>query len=318
MDADSADNIYVVGRSDANIENNSSTGTIAGAYYLIKFNSSGDIVWKRSRFGGMDPHVCKVMVDEGQHGGVFVTGKYFYSGKFDGFLEMFDFNGTYKDQELFGTSGEETPLEMTSGFSVITVAGRTTNTFVGNKPGSDDIFLYTFMKTQNYIYKQKVLEFGGSQGDFVSSIHISGGTDVSGNSWFTTNDLIQSGNSHFRVQKYNYPSLYVTGYLSEEIEDTFRTDSESGTITKLNSYTRVGEDRFDSYIAKFSYLSEAPDANYRMDWFKYLHFGGTDTHNYFDINNAGELIMGITIDNSTTVDTGVYIIKAYDNGTIVD
>ena len=134
---------------------------------------------------------------------------------------------------------------------------------------------------------------------------------------FTTNDLIQSGNSHFRVQKYNYPSLYVTGYLTAEIVDRTVSDTFQ-TITKLNSYTRVGEDRFDSYIAKFSYLSEAPDANYRMDWFKYLDFGGTETHNYFDINNAGELIMGITIDNSTTVDTGVYIIKAYDNGTIVD
>ena len=84
MDADSADNIYVVGTSEANIENNSSAN--GGMYYLIKFNSSGDIVWKRSRMGGMDASACKVMVDEGQHGGVFVTGKYFYSGKFDGFL----------------------------------------------------------------------------------------------------------------------------------------------------------------------------------------------------------------------------------------
>ena len=97
----------------------------------------------------------------------------------------------------------------------------------------------------------------------------------------------------------------------------------SGDITinvnEINSYTRIGNDNiYDSFIAKFSHGDQSFFSPHNNDWLKYLDFGGHETHNYFDINNEGELIMGITIDNSSTADEAAYIIKAYDNGTIIN
>jgi len=213
--------------------------------------------------------------------------------------------------------------------------GTTTSTFLteSNKPGSVDIFLYTFIKGNNAITKGKVLEFGSISADVISSIHVSGGTHYSDYYWLSTSDIRQietqnrqSDNSTFRAYEYGYPSLFVTGFVEREIVDDYKvetgdiTDGILLTINKLNSYSNIyGDDNvYDSFIAKFSHERESPTANYRIDWFKYLDFNGNESHNNFDINSEGELIMGINIDNSSSVDGASYIIKYTDNGTIIN
>ncbi len=84
------------------------------------------------------------------------------------------------------------------------------------------------------------------------------------------------------------------------------------------NYTNRSNNPHDSFIVKLSPRALDTYQNYKIDWLKYLDFGGSETHNYFDINNAGELIMGITIDNESSGNESGYIMKAYDNGTIIN
>ena len=323
MDVDSGDNIYIVGGSPS-----------LNSFYLIKLNSSGDLIYEKS-MNNSGTGACQVMVDEGYHGGIYVTGTIWQTDRYDAFLAKYDFYGNRQDIQYFGTPGNDYPQRMTNDLWSIIIVGTTENTFFysGHKPGSTDIFLHSFLKGSNGFTKKNILEFGGSSADSISSIHVSGGTHYSDYDWLSSYDLSQIqgnrvyNNSTFRVNEYAYPSLYVTGYVENEISDTIRVeyrvkDENVETINKINNYSNVYGDSntYDSFIAKFSqpYAGTGAATSFGMDWFKYLDFNGNESHNYFDINSEGELIMGINIDNSSSVDGASYIIKSTDNGTIIN
>jgi len=224
--ADVFGNSYVTGYFANSISFGSHTITTVGSYniFLVKYDSSGNVLWARSAGGLQSDNAWGVTTDAS--GNVYVTGTFssysftigsftlINSGSANIFLAKYDSTGNVLwAKSAVGAGGDRgySAAADTSGNVFLTghftSSSLTFGVYTLTNAGSDDIFLVKYDSSGNVLWAKSV---GGTSADY--GYHVA--TDASNNAYLTgyyssssitfgTYTLTNAGNSDAFLVKYN-------------------------------------------------------------------------------------------------------------------
>ena len=185
---DSSDNIYVIGETSGEFDNNTKFGMSNDEdVFLMKFNSSGLKQWIKQFGTSEDNYGRGVTVDSSDN--IYVTGMNSISLNLDGFLVKYSDNGTKQWTRKFGSSQYSTGSNIfygtaddrVEGVTVdssdnIYVMGSTEGGLDGNiNSGGADIFLIKYSDNGT---KQWTKQFGTSSYDFGSGVTVDSSDNI--------------------------------------------------------------------------------------------------------------------------------------------
>jgi len=342
VSVDSSGNVYITGGFESStIDFGGGALTNAGGnckdypcsdIFLAKFDSNGNHKWSRRFGGGNDDWGTSVSVDSS--GNVYITG-YFNSstidfgggaltnaGYSDIFLAKFDSNGNHLWSKSFGGSSDDYGYSVsvdssgnvyiTGGFESSTIdfgGGTLTNAYIGIA----DIFLAKFDSNGKHLWSKR---FGGSYGDYGSSVSVdsSGNVYITGYFWSSTIDfgggaLTNAGGSDIFLAKFDSNgnhlwskrfggsdndygnsvsvdssgNVYITGYFYSST-----IDFGGGALTNAGWA--------DIFLAKF-------DSNGNHLWSKRFGGSGYDEGNSVSVDSSGN-VYGTGLFTGSNIDFG--------------
>lgn len=164
MVIDSSGNIYLVGDTY-------SFGAGKSNLFLLKFNSSGDILWNKT-WGGNESEYCgAITLDSSENIYLAGTTKSYGAGSTDMCLIKFDYNGNYLWNKTWGGVGSEYCRDIEIDESgEIYLAGHTQS----YGAGGSDMCLVKFYDNGDYIWNKT---FGGTRSESCNDL----GIDLYGN-----------------------------------------------------------------------------------------------------------------------------------------
>ena len=256
-------------------ETESNDGDVSGNhgdldFWVVKLNSSGDIIWQKCLGGSDDEQASSIK--QTSDGGFIVAGKSYSNdgdvsgnhGYSDYWIVKLNSSGDIEWQKSFGGSGRDaaSSIQQTSDGGFI-VAGDTESNdgdVIGNHGWYD--FWVVKLNSSGRIEWKKCL--GGSRADAAYSIQqtIDGGFIVAGYNWSNDGDVSGNhGDLDFWVVKLNSSGYIVwqkcLGGSDDEQASSIKQTSDGGFIVAGNTESNDGDvsgnhGRFDFWVIKLS------------------------------------------------------------------
>jgi uncharacterized delta-60 repeat protein len=311
---DSSDNIYVTGKTNGGLDNNTNSGN--SDFFLVKYNSSGVKQWTQQLGTSSDDYGNGVAVDSSDN--IYVTGSTeggldnnTNSGSGDIFLVKYNSSGTKQWTQQLGTSS----TDYGNGIAVdssdnIYITGQTLGGLDNNtNSGNSDLFLVKYNSSGTYQWTQQLGTTSMDRGhgvtvDSSDNIYVAG--DTSGGLDNNTN----SGNSDIFLVKYNSSGTYQwTQQLGTSGSDYGRGVAVDSSD---NIYVAGTSGNTDIILVKYN-------SSGTYQWSQQFGTSSTDSGNGIAVDSSDNLyITGNTsggLDNNTNSgNSDIFLVKYNSDG----